>query len=101
MYAIFKKNYHFIRDEIAHSETLGFKVRNILEEWKPNLTEKHYQEAPDWIKETGLYKLAVKDKMIIEVVPVKDDETAPKTPPEITPKPSGWGAASTGLGQNS
>lgn len=94
MHAIFRKNYHFIKEEIRDSKELGHKVRVVLEEWKPNLQEKNYQFAPDWIKKTELYKLGVKDKMIVEVIPVEDDEEKDKQPGQQTqqPKPSGWGA---------
>jgi hypothetical protein len=95
MYAIFKKNYHFTKDSIAVNEISGVTTRSIEDEWKPSLTAKDYQYAPDWIKETDLFKLGLRDKLIIEVVPVEsesEDASLPSDKRVKQPKPSGWGA---------
>lgn len=92
MHAIFKKAYHFTKDDIAKNKETGIVTRTIVDQIRiqPSQT---IQAAPDWIKATDLFKHGKKDKLIIEVVPVQDDEAEVEDKPsKQTPKPSGWGA---------
>lgn len=97
MYGIFRKAYHFTDDEIAHNELSGVKTRTIKQEIRI-IPSVNYQFAPDWIKDTLLYKLGVKDKMIVEVIPVEEnsEDNKPKTPSVPTGAPAGFGAGQQG-----
>lgn len=92
MNAIFKKSFHFTKDKIEHSEKLGFAVRTVEAEVRVTASL-NIQSAPDWIKETTLYKLGVKDKAIIGVtLEAAEAAQQPDTPPVPPIAPSGFGA---------
>lgn len=95
MYAIFRKAYHFTKDEIGKNKETGIVTRTVVEQVRIQPSQ-DYQQAPDWIKTTDLFKHGKKDKMIVEVVPVEVEEEDENKPATKTPKPSGWGAGLQG-----
>jgi hypothetical protein len=68
MKAIFKKAYHFTKDRLSEQNSIDGVISTRIVEaeirMKPGLQP---QEAPDWVKDTSLFKCGVSDRMIIEV----------------------------------
>ena len=77
MFVIVKRAYIFQKDKVEEHPITKEKMQVVEEEFKiiPN---EHYtaQYAPDWIKSTDLYKMAQKDKAIVETVeaPAEEEE---------------------------
>lgn len=89
----------FFQDEVIGKNLNGDVVVASVKESFTLEPSKNVQQAPEWIKGTDLYKLARKDKSIVEVAvvtPIEDDidpvtvKTAPPQEVPVVPE-TGWG----------
>lgn len=102
MLGIFKRNFHFVREEIVKvkDETMC----KIVDEWRPNLGTTDPQTAPEWITETNTYKAAMSESPA-PIIPLgviggsadKEPEPAPVKPEKAkNPQPAGFIPSSFG-----
>ena len=67
MQVIAKRKMQFIRAAVAENPITKEKVQNVLETFTLQFLPTEIQSAPDWIKEDGLFELAVADGDLIVV----------------------------------